>query len=36
MIQKNIMDRKFDAIKNLLDAEIKGEIDYIKDWEVIQ
>ncbi len=27
MIQKNIMDRKFDAIKNLLDAEIKGQID---------
>ncbi|MBI2655616.1 hypothetical protein HYX06_04305 [Candidatus Woesearchaeota archaeon] len=27
MIQKNIMDRKFDAVKNLLDAEIKGEID---------
>ena len=27
MIQKNIMERKFDAIKNLLDAEIKGEID---------
>lgn len=27
MIQKNAMDRKFDAIKNLLDAEIKGEID---------
>lgn len=27
MIQKNIMDRKFVAIKNLLDAEIKGEID---------
>ena len=27
MIQKNIMDRKFDAIKNLIDAEIKGEID---------
>ena len=27
MIQKNIMDRKFDAIKNLLDAEISGEID---------
>jgi len=27
MIQKNIMDRKFEAIKNLLDAEIKGEID---------
>ena len=27
MIQKNTMDRKFDAIKNLLDAEIKGEID---------
>jgi len=27
MTQKNIMDRKFDAIKNLLDAEIKGEID---------
>ena len=27
MIQKNAMERKFDAIKNLLDAEIKGEID---------
>ena len=27
MIQKNVMERKFDAIKNLLDAEIKGEID---------
>lgn len=27
MTQKNIMDRKFDAIKSLLDAEIKGEID---------
>ena len=27
MIQKNIMDRKFDAIKNLLDREINGEID---------
>lgn len=27
MIQKNIMDRKFDAVKTLLDAEIKGEID---------
>ena len=27
MIQKNITDRKFEAVKNLLDAEIKGEID---------
>ena len=27
MMQKNIMDRKFDAVKTLLDAEIKGEID---------
>src|SRR3989344_4580234 len=27
MIQKNIMDRKFDAVKTLLDEEIKGEID---------
>ena len=27
MIQKNTIDRKFDAIKNLIDAEIKGEID---------
>ena len=27
MIRKNVMDRKFDAIKNLLDAEIKGDID---------
>ncbi|MBI3035620.1 hypothetical protein HYY71_04825 [Candidatus Woesearchaeota archaeon] len=27
MIQKNVMNRKFDAIKNLLDAEIKGETD---------
>jgi len=27
MIQKNIMDRKFDAVKTLLDAEIKGDID---------
>ena len=27
MIQKNIMDRKFDAIKNLLEREINGEID---------
>jgi len=27
MTQKNIMDRKFDAVKTLLDAEIKGEID---------
>ena len=27
MIQKNIMDRKFEAVRNLLDAEIKGEID---------
>ena len=26
MMQKNIMDRKFDAVKTLLDAEIKGEI----------
>ena len=27
MMQKNIMDRKFDAVKTLLEAEIKGEID---------